>query len=246
MMKVGDQVVFSNLNKKSTLQIEIFEKSSENKTVWVETYWRGGLFKITFMHNYEIDAFKEILDGGDEYELETDDFEFCELLETYDSQSIEIDSKTFSSVEELDNNGYDITKEYYIIFNGIKLDKESSIMDIDLSKIEKKMTQAEAIKEFIEPTGMEDVKADSFDRPGYWAIAMSWGEAESEVYLGENLDDINSDLLSFSEYGVNFDPMGENPGDKKFESIQKEDRLILCSHPDSDPNEDCDIFIKIK
>ena len=27
MMKVGDQVVFSNLNKKSTLQIEIFEKS---------------------------------------------------------------------------------------------------------------------------------------------------------------------------------------------------------------------------
>ena len=116
MMKVGDQVVFSNLNKKSTLQIEIFEKSSENKTVWVETYWRGGLFKITFMHDYEIDAFKEILDGGDEYELETDDFEFCELLETYDSQSIEIDSKTFSSVEELDNNGYDITKEYYIIF----------------------------------------------------------------------------------------------------------------------------------
>ena len=108
------------------------------------------------------------------------------------------------------------------------------------------MTQAEAMKEFIEPTGMEDVKADSFDRPGYWVIAMSWGEADSEVYLGEDLANINHDLLSFYEYGVNFDPMGENPGDKKFESIQKEDRLILCSHPDSDPNDDCDIFIKIK
>ena len=124
MMKLGNQVVFSNLNKKSTLQIEIFEKSSENETVIVKTYRRGGLFKITFMHDYEIDFFKEILDGGDEYELETDDFEFCELLETYDSQSIEIDAKTFSSVEDLYKNGYDITKEYYIIFNGIKLDKE--------------------------------------------------------------------------------------------------------------------------
>ena len=49
MMKLGNQVVFSNLNKKSTLQIEIFEKSSENETVIVETYWRGGLFKITFI-----------------------------------------------------------------------------------------------------------------------------------------------------------------------------------------------------
>ena len=119
-------------------------------------------------------------------------------------------------------------------------------MDIDLSKIEKTMTQAEAMKEFIEPTGMEDVKADSFDRTGYWAIAMSWAEADSEVYLGKDLNNISPDLLSYSEYGVNFDPMGENPGNKKFESIQKEDRLILCSHPDSDPNEDCDIFIKIK
>ena len=108
------------------------------------------------------------------------------------------------------------------------------------------MTKAEAMKEFIEPIGMEDVKADSFNRPGYWVIAMTWGEADSEVYLGEDLSGINSDLLSFSEYGVNFDPMGDNPGNKKFESIQKEDRLILCSHPESDSNEDCDIFINIQ
>lgn len=123
-MQISDQIIFSNLNNKSILQVEIFEKASENKTVRVETYWRNGLFKITFMHDYEIDAFKEILDGRDEYELETDDFEFCEMLETYDSQSKEIDDKTFSSESELGNNGYEITKEYYIIFNGIKLDKE--------------------------------------------------------------------------------------------------------------------------
>ena len=240
-MKLGDQVIFSNLNKKSILQVEIFENSSQNQTLRVETYWRSGLFKITFMHDYEIEAFEEILEGGDEYELETDDFELCEMLETLDSQSIEIEDGKYMNQNDLENNGYDFLKEYYIIFNGIKLDQ-----DIDLSKIEKTMTQAEAMKEFIEPTGMEDVKADSFDRPGYWVIAMTWGEADSEVYLGKDIANIPSDLLSFSEYGVNYDPMGDNPGDKKFESIQKEDRLILCSHPASDPNEDCDIFIKIQ
>ena len=240
-MKLGDQVIFSNLNKKSILQVEIFENSSQNQTLRVETYWRSGLFKITFMHDYEIEAFEEILEGGDEYELETDDFELCEMLETLDSQSIEIEDGKYMNQNDLENNGYDFLKEYYIIFNGIKLDQ-----DIDLSKIEKTMTQAEAMKEFIEPTGMEDVKADSFDRPGYWVIAMTWGEADSEVYLGKDIANIPSDLLSFSEYGVNYDPMGDNPGDKKFESIQKEDRLILCSHPESDPNEDCDIFIKIQ
>lgn len=245
-MKLGDQVIFSNLNKKSILQVEIFENSSQNQTLRVETYWRSGLFKITFMHDYEIEAFEEILEGGDEYELETDDFELCEMLETLDSQSIEIEDGKYMNQNDLENNGYDFLKEYYIIFNGIKLDQELKIIDIDLSKIEKTMTQAEAMKEFIEPTGMEDVKADSFDRPGYWVIAMTWGEADSEVYLGKDIASIPSDLLSFSEYGVNYDPMGDNPGDKKFESIQKEDRLILCSHPESDPNEDCDIFIKIQ
>jgi hypothetical protein len=32
-MNIGDQVVFSNLNKKSILQVEIFENSSQNQTL---------------------------------------------------------------------------------------------------------------------------------------------------------------------------------------------------------------------
>jgi len=123
-MQTGDQVVFSNLNKKSILQVEIFKNSSQNQTVRVETYWRSGLFKITFMHDYEIEAFEEILNGGDEYELETNDFELCEMLETLDSQSIEIEDSKYMDQNDLENNGYDCLKEYYIIFNGIKLDKE--------------------------------------------------------------------------------------------------------------------------
>ena len=123
-MKLGDQVIFSNLNKKSILQVEIFENSSQNQTLRVETYWRSGLFKITFMHDYEIEAFEEILEGGDEYELETDDFELCEMLETLDSQSIEIEDGKYMNQNDLENNGYDFLKEYYIIFNGIKLDQK--------------------------------------------------------------------------------------------------------------------------
>jgi len=123
-MKINDQVVFSNLNKKSILQVETFENSSLNQTIRVETYWRDGLFKITLMNEYEIEAFEEILNGGDEYELETDDFELCEMLETYDSQSIEIEDSKYVSPDDLENNGYVFLKEYYIIFNGIKLDRE--------------------------------------------------------------------------------------------------------------------------
>ena len=123
-MNIGDQVVFSNLNKKSILQVEIFENSSQNQTLRVETYWRSGLFKITFMHDYEIDSFEEILKGGDEYELETDDFELCEMLETLDCQSIEIEDSKYMNQNDLENNGYEFLKEYYIIFNGIKLEKE--------------------------------------------------------------------------------------------------------------------------
>jgi len=123
-MKLGDQVIFSNLNKKSILQVEIFENSSQNQTLRVETYWRSGLFKITFMHDYEIEAFEEILKGGVEYELETDDFELCEMMETLDSQSIEIEDGKYMNQNDLENNGYDFLKEYYIIFNGIKLDQE--------------------------------------------------------------------------------------------------------------------------
>lgn len=123
-MQLGDQVVFSNLNKKSILQVEIYENSSQNQTLRVETYWRSGLFKITFMHDYEIEAFEEILNGGDEYELETDDFELCEMLETLDCQSIEIEDSKYMNQNDLKNNGYEFLKEYYIIFNGIKLEKE--------------------------------------------------------------------------------------------------------------------------
>ena len=123
-MKINDQVIFSNLNKKSILQVETFENSSLNQTIRVETYWRSGLFKITFMHDYEIEAFEEILEGGDDYELETDDFELCEMLETLDSQYIEIEDSKYMNQNDLENNGYDFLKEYYIIFNGIKLDKE--------------------------------------------------------------------------------------------------------------------------
>jgi hypothetical protein len=123
-MKINDQVVFSNLNKKSILQVETFENSSLNQTIRVETYWRDGLFKITLMNEYEIEAFEEILNGGDEYELETDDFELCEMLETYDSQSIEIEDSKYVSPDDLESNGYVFLKEYYIIFNGIKLDRE--------------------------------------------------------------------------------------------------------------------------
>jgi hypothetical protein len=123
-MKINDQVVFSNLNKKSILQVETYENSSLNQTIRVETYWRGGLFKITFMNECEIETFEEILNGGDEYELETDDFELCEMLETYDSQSIEIEDSKYVSSNDLENNGYVFLKEYYIIFNGVKLDRE--------------------------------------------------------------------------------------------------------------------------
>jgi len=122
-MQIGDDIVFSNLNKKSVLQVEIYKNSSEDKTVRVETYWGGGLFKITFIHDYEIEAFEEILNGGDKYELETDDFELCEMLETYDSQSIEIEDSKYINQNDLENNGHDFLMEYYIIFNGIKLDK---------------------------------------------------------------------------------------------------------------------------
>lgn len=118
--------------------------------------------------------------------------------------------------------------------------------DINLIGIKKTMTQSEAMKEFWESIGMEDTHEDDFDRSGYWSIEMSWGEAESAIYLGEDIESISDEHLSFSEYGSNYDPMGDISGSQEFESILKEDRLILCSHPDSDPDEDCTIFIKIE
>ena len=46
------------------------------------------------------------------------------MLETYDSQSIEIEDSKHVSPDDLESNGYVFLKEYYIIFNGIKLDRE--------------------------------------------------------------------------------------------------------------------------
>ena len=117
--------------------------------------------------------------------------------------------------------------------------------DINLTGIIKTMTQSEAINEFWVPCGLEDVKSDDFDRAGFWAIEMTWGEAQSAIYLGKTIDDIDPCQLSCSAYGVNYDPMGENNGNKKFDSLCADDRLILSSHPDEDPKEFCDIFIKI-
>jgi hypothetical protein len=130
----------------------------------------------------------------------------------------------------------------------VKLKAQGVIImsDIDLSGITQTITQSGAMNEFYVPIGMADFNSSAFDRPGYWAVVLSEGEAEGAIYLGENIESIPADLLSFSEYGVNYDPFGENSGDKEFKSITKGDRLILCSHPDSDPSEDCDIFIKIK
>ncbi len=118
--------------------------------------------------------------------------------------------------------------------------------DINLTEIIHTMTQSEALLEFWVPCGLEDVHADDFDRPGFWAVEMTWGEAESAIFLGKTIDDIDPHQLSFSAYGVNYDPMGENSGIQKFQSISEESRLILCSHPDESHKEFCDIFIKIK
>ena len=243
-IKIGSHVVVTNLHKHCIMHVELFEHASA-ETVRVETYWRDGTFQITPCSDDEVAALCEILEGGDEYELETDDFQRCEMLKTSESQPAEFSNECFSSQDDLCESGYDCVREYYIVFNGVKLHKGEQTMDIDLSNITKTMTQAEAIKEFYEPIGMADFHEDSFDRPGFWAVDVSFGEADSAIYLGETIEEISAEQLSFSEYGVNYDPMGENNGNTPFESIQKEDRLILCSHPESDPSEDCDIFIKI-
>lgn len=246
-MKLGESILVTNLNKKSTMQVEVFKKHDDSKNIRVETYWRGGIFKIDLNHEYEMESLDEIIKGGEEYELETDDFESWQLIETWDSQSIDIDDNRFANQEELYEAGYECINEYYIIFNGIKqIRNEQKTIDIDLSNIKNTMSQIEAIKEFWEPIGMVESHSDCFDRNGFWAISITYGEPDSSIYLGKDIDEISKDLLSFSEYGVNYDPMGENSGNKKFQTIQKDDRLILCSHPESDPSEDCDIFIKIK
>jgi hypothetical protein len=120
-MKLGDSISITNLNKKSTLQVEVFKKPEEDETIHVETYWRGGIFKIDLNHDYEVESLTEIIEGGEDYELETDDFESWALVETWDSQSLDVHDDRFSNQDELYASGYECIKEYYIIFNGIKL-----------------------------------------------------------------------------------------------------------------------------
>ena len=249
-MKIGDKIQFTNLHEESVLQVKIFYNAENKKNVRTETYWRNAEFSITLSNNSEIKSFSEILQGGSGYELETEDYIISKASNLQECQSFTSDDNNFNSAERIYESGLECTKEYFIIFNGIKIidgfnQAKGSIVDIDLNCIKKTTSQKDAIKEFFEPAGLADFYSESFDRPGYWAVAVTFGEGDSAVYLGLHINEIPPILLSFGEYGVNFDPMRENIGTIKFKSIAKNDRLILCSHPDSDPNEDCDIFIKI-
>ena len=118
-MKVGEIVKISNLNKKCTIQTEIFKHSEIEDPVYVETIWRGGDFEITLMSDWEVETLKGIEEG--QYELETDDFKDCKLLQTYDGQSVEVSEAKFLSQNALYEAGYECVKEYYIIYDGIKL-----------------------------------------------------------------------------------------------------------------------------
>ena len=244
-MKVGDKVTISNSNNKCTVQTEIFKNSKSEELVYVETLWRSCEFEIVLTNEWEIETLEDTVEG--QYELETEDYEDCRLLNTLDGQSVEVSDANFLSATELYDAGYECLREYYIIHDGVKImtNLEEDKSDINLIGIERTMTQSQAISEFWVPIGMEDVHADCFDRPGHWSIEMSGGEADSAIYLGESIESTPDELLSFSQYGVNYDYTGDNPGEKEFESILKEDRLILFSHPESDPSEDCTIFIRI-
>jgi len=106
------------------------------------------------------------------------------------------------------------------------------------------MTQAVAMAEFWEPFGLEGMQFESFDRRGYWSIEVTGGEPDSAIYLGMNLEEIPLDLLGFSEYGVNFNPLGDGRG-QVFESLFEPDRLVLFSHPGLDVKSYCTIFVRI-
>lgn len=244
--KVGDKISVTNLYEKTVIEYEYFKKDLSADNICIEKLWSYGLFTIELSENHEVDSLEEIINGsanGHDYELETEDFNFCKVETLNDIQTINIyendsdkPSTKYLNQKDLFSAGFKSINSKYIIFKGI----DGARKDIDLAKITKTFSQSEAKKEF------KPASKDAFDRPGYWAIAMTYGEADSEIYLGEKLHLIQPFLLCFGEYGVNFDPFRENPGNKKFDSIQKKDRLILFSHPDEDPQEFCDIFIKIK
>lgn len=247
--KVGDKISVTNLYEKTVVEYEHFKKDLSADNITIEKLWRDGIFTIELSADNEVDSLKEIISGcvnGEDYELETEDFNLCKVETLNESQSTFIyennsdkPSTKFKNKEDLFSAGFKCINSKYIIFKGIKLIDDIK-KDLDLTKITKSFSRTEAKKEF------KSVSKDAFDRPGYWAIAMTYGEIDSEIYLGEKIHLIEPFLLSFGEYGVNFDPLRENPGNKKFDSTQKKDRLILFSHPNEDPQEFCDIFIQIK
>ena len=118
-MKIGDEVTIANVNKKCTVQTEIFSRSDFEGEIYVGTLWREGKFRIILRSKWEIENLRNTIEG--EYELETEDYEDCQLIGTYDSQSVEVSDDGFSSQEDLYEAGYECIREYYIIYNGVML-----------------------------------------------------------------------------------------------------------------------------
>ena len=118
-MKIGDEVTISNVNKKCTVQTEIFARSDSQGEIYVETLWREGKFRIILRSNWEIESLRNTIEG--EYELETEDYEDCQLIGTYDCQSLEVSDGGFLSQEDLYGAGYECIREYYIIYDGVML-----------------------------------------------------------------------------------------------------------------------------
>ena len=219
--KIGDKVSVTNLYEKTVIEYEYFKKDLSADNICIEKLWRDGIFTIELSADNEVDSLKQIINGsvnGEDYELETEDFNLCKVETLKDSQSTFIydndsdkPSTKFKNKEDLLSAGFKCINSKYIIFKGIKLIDDIK-KDIDLTKIRKSFSQSEAKKEF------KPVSIEAFNRPGYWAIAMSHGEIDSEIYLGEKMHLIEPFLLSFGEYGINFDPFRENPGNKKYDS----------------------------
>ena len=122
-MNIGDKVTISNVNKKCTVQTEIFRRYDSEQVVYVETLWRECKFRITLSSSWEIENLRDIIEG--KYELETEDYDECQLIQTYDSQSLEVSDGNFLSQEDLYEAGYECFREYYIIYDGVMLNDDS-------------------------------------------------------------------------------------------------------------------------
>lgn len=119
-MEIGYEIRVKNLTKKAVLQVEIFEDPQTRESVRVETYWRDGTALITLTNDWEMAHLAEIIDGGLEYELETEDFADCKVLETHESQSVDISSGRFADLGQLHASDFECVREYYIFFSGVK------------------------------------------------------------------------------------------------------------------------------